>query len=140
MPRPSPYLALGLLTAALLSTACGDDTTPTNPTTTTPPEITEPFDGTVTVNGAATHPFTVQRAGTVTARIAALEPDATVVLGLALGTWNGAVCDLRVVSTNATLNTSVTGTASTVGGFCVYIHDVGGLTAPAAYQLVVTHF
>ena len=140
MYRTSPYLPLALLTVALLSPACGNDSqTPTTPTA-TPPETTDTFDGTVTVNGAVIHPFTVQRAGTVTVRIAALEPDATVVLGLNLGTWNGLVCDLKLAATSATLNTLITGTASTSGDFCAYIHDVGKLTAPASYQIVVTHF
>ena len=140
MPRPRPYLAFVLLVAALLSPACGDDTqAPTTPTV-TPPEINEPFDGTLTVHGAAIHSFTVQRPGTVKVTIAALDPDTAAILGLALGTWNGLACDIKLASTTATLNTTVTGTASTIGNFCAYIHDVGNLTAPLGYQIVVTHF
>ena len=141
MNRPSPYLLCAPLFAALLASACGSDSaTPTTPTATAPAETTETFDGTVTINGAATHPFAVQRPGTVTVRFAVIEPDSTAVLSLSLGTWNGAACQWVIAVDAATQGTTVTGTASTAGSFCARILDVGKLTAPASYQIVVTHF
>ena len=110
-----------LVLAAVTTSACGDDqpTNPTNPTT--PTAVTETFEGTVTVNGAITHPFVVQTAGTVVARIAALEP-ADAVIGLSIGTWNGVTCQIVLANDNAR------------------VYDVGKLSQATSYQITVTHF
>jgi hypothetical protein len=145
MLRSFPFRALLLL--APLAAACGDDT-PTNPTSPTQPTtITEQFgsDGTpekppLNPNGGRTHPFIVQQAGTVSARLTALSPDETVTVGLSLGTWNGQVCQILLANDAALLNATVTGTAQQTGQFCVRIYDVGRLTAPTNYSIDVTHF
>lgn len=147
MHRPNPFRLAALVavaSAALGASACGNNSLPTTPTDTTPPtQFTETFEGTVTINGAITHPFVVQRAGTATARLSALEPDPTATVGVSLGTWNGAVCDIKLANDSTTVSSAaanVTATATTAGNFCVRIYDVGKLTAPAGYQIVVTHF
>src|SRR5688572_13442157 len=126
MNRPISVLAL-FLTAGLFS-GCGDSietpTTPTDP----PVEIAEPFTGTLTINGAFTHAFIVQRAGQATATLTSLSPDSAAVISLSLGTWNGQVCQILLANDAATLNTTVVGTAS-AGNFCVRLLDVGRLTA-----------
>jgi hypothetical protein len=129
-----------VLVAAATAAACSDDPFDDTPTAPTPTEISRTFDGVVTINGAVTHAFDVQRPGTVTVRFEALEPDAAAVLGLSLGTWNGTVCDIKLAADNATQGTTVIGTASTTGNFCARIYDVGKLTAPSGYLIVVTHF
>ena len=129
-----------LLLAPLASSACGSDN-PTTPTEPTPVSVTESFNGTLNPNGGRTFPFAVERAGTITARIAALAPDDTVRVGLALGTWNGATCTQTIPNDNATLNTTVTGTAQQTGQFCARIYDaLGTLTGSADFTLEVTHF
>jgi hypothetical protein len=102
--------------------------------------VTQTFSGTVTVNGALTHPFAVNRAGEVTVRLTALSPDDTVTLGLALGTWNGIACQVVIANDAAKLSSTVLGTATTSGSLCVRVFDVGGLTAAADYELQVDHF
>lgn len=140
MHSSTQYLFGALLTLALLAPACGSDD-PVTPTDPTPPsETSEIFDGTVTVNGAVTHPFIVQRAGTVVARLAIVDPDAAAVIGMSLGTWNGAACQIILANDNAVLGVTLTGTASVAGSFCVRAYDVGKLTSPTSYQIVVTHF
>jgi pimeloyl-ACP methyl ester carboxylesterase len=149
MHRPNPFFRVAalavLVSAGLSAAACGNNglTNPT-PTDPTPPTLfTETFEGTVTVNGAITHPFVAQRAGTATARLSALEPDAAAVVGLSLGTWNGAVCDIKLANDVTTVSDSVanvTATATTTGNFCVRIYDVGRLSAAASYQIIVTHY
>ena len=136
MYRPIPVLAL-FLTAGLFS-GCGDTETPTTPTD-PPVEIAEPFTGTLTVNGAATHPFVVQRAGQATATVTSLSPDSAAVISVSLGTWNGQVCQILLANDAATVNTTVVGTAS-AGNFCVRVLDVGRLTAPTDYAVTVRHF
>lgn len=143
-PSSTPYSAIlrsiFIATAALAAGACGSDNL-LNPTPGTPPtSVTEPFSGTVTVNGASTQPFTVSTIGTVTAKITALAPDAAATVGLSLGTWNGAACALIITNDAAALNTTVTGTAQTVGQFCARVYDVGKLTASTDFTIEVTHF
>jgi len=84
------FVTLALLAAPL--GAC-DDNTATPLTPTPPAPTTETFAGTLSVNGAVTFPFVTASAGSVTATLKTLEPDATVIIGLALGTWNGTACD-----------------------------------------------
>ena len=144
MPRPTSYCVIlrSILIAgvAFAATACGSNNI-LNPTPGTPPvSVTETYPATVTVNGAFTQPFTVSTIGTVTAKITALSPVDTVTIGLSLGTWNGATCTLIVTNDNAALNTTVTGTAQTVGQFCARVYDVGKLTAATDLTIDITHF
>jgi hypothetical protein len=126
-----------VMVAALLTTGC-DDPAPAAPSAPPPAEINETFTGTVTVNGAQTHPFPVTTAGAISARFASLSVSDAVV-GLSLGTWNGQVCQIILANDNATASSVVPGTAS-VGAFCVRVYDVGRLTGPLDYEVVVTHF
>ena len=132
-----------LLVAAALATAgCGDDLV-TDPGDQTPPtQVTETFEGTVTINGAVTQPFVVQTAGTVTATLNALEP-ADAEIGLSLGTWNGVTCAQgsgALANDKAKAGVTVTGSATVTGNYCVRVYDAGKLTQTTGYQLTVTHF
>jgi YD repeat-containing protein len=133
---------LALLLLAPLVVACGDDDQSNLPNVPTPVAVTETFGGTLTPNGGRTHEFTVQQAGTVVVKLATLSPDDTVVIGLSLGTWNGANCASSVISNDkAMLNASVVGTAQQTGLFCARVYDAAGtLTAATDYTIEVTHF
>ncbi|HUE90187.1 MAG TPA: hypothetical protein VMO26_29240 [Vicinamibacterales bacterium] len=104
-----------------------------------PPIITETFNGTVTPSGARSHSFATQASGSVTATLKFLVPDPTVQMGFALGTWNGSTCNLIITKTDAVESTVITGAVSALGNLCVYIHDVGNLTAPTEYEIEVLH-
>src|SRR5262245_59705262 len=78
---------------ALGAVACGSSPT-TAPTPTTPVTVTDTFAGTLTANGAASYTFTTATSGTVTATLATLAPNSTLVVGLALGTWSGNACQI----------------------------------------------
>jgi LysM repeat protein len=129
-----------MLAATIFSAACDDDsiTTPTTPTA--PTELVEEFTGTLTVNGAATHPYVVQRVGVTSATINTLEPNAEAVVGIALGTWNGQSCQIIIANDAATTNSAATGQATSIGNFCARISDVGRLTAPTDYKITVRHY
>src|SRR5687767_9951577 len=75
-----------LLVGALLAAGCDNEvdnpTTPTEPA----PTVTETFTGTINVNGAMNHNFNVAAAGNVTLTLTEVTPDATVQVGIALGT------------------------------------------------------
>jgi hypothetical protein len=101
--------------------------------------VTETFNGVVTLRGAQTHTFTSQASGTVTATLKFLVPDSQVRMGFALGTWNGASCQLVITKTDAIESTVITGAVSALGSLCVYIHDVGNLVQQAEYEIEVVH-
>jgi pimeloyl-ACP methyl ester carboxylesterase len=141
MLRFTAFRALLLL--APLAAACGSDDMTDTPTAPTPVAVTETFGDAaspLTPFGGRTHPFVVQQAGTISARLSALEAGEAVVVGLSLGTWNGQVCQIVLRNDAALLNATITGTAQQTGQFCVSIYDVGNLTAPTTYTIEVTHF
>ena len=131
------------LAAVFGAAACSTDPLFTQPTDTSTPatEVTETFDGQLTVNGGVSHPFAVQRSGAVTARLTAVDPT-DVTIGLSLGTWNvaGNTCQIILANDAAPGGASVIGTASVAGNFCVRVYDVGRLSGPILYSLSVTHF
>ena len=136
-----PIIRAVLLLALLAGTsACGDDEgTPTDPTPTRP-TTTETFSGTLTVNGAATHPFTATGSGTMTLTLTTLSPDSAATIGVSLGTFNGTTCQIVLANDNATQGAVVTGNAGAAGNFCARVYDVGRLGAPTDYTLTVVHF
>lgn len=133
------FLLVPALAAAVLAAGCSEDTTPTTAPE-TPVLLSETVTGTVTVSGGSAQPFTVNRAGTVTAQITALAPDDTVVVGFSLGTWNGAACQVVIANDAAKLSTAIIGTATAPGTLCVRVYDVGGLTTPTSYDVKVDHY
>ena len=138
MYRFVPY---ALLLGALLSTsACGDNAaTPTAPTSTPPPTITETFSGSINRNGAATHTFLAQAAGTVTATLTAVSPEGTEAIGLSLGTWNGTACQIVIANTAAAQGAVILAVASSAGNLCVFVQDVGKIAVAASYEITVVH-
>ena len=129
------YLAVVL---ALGAASCGDDTVVT-PTPPAPVTVTDTFAGTLTPNGAASFPFVTASSGDIRVFISALTPDPTLILGLSLGTWNGASCQIILSNDKATLASGVTGTASGSGSLCARIYDVGNITNPATNEIQVVH-
>jgi hypothetical protein len=125
-----------LALAVLAMSSCGDDVqTPTLPT---PVPITETFSGTLTVNGAATHPFAASTAGNLTATLSNIAPDDATV-GVSLGTWNGSACAILIADVSAVKGRVVYGTVNQAGQLCVHIQDVGRLAGAADYEIVVEH-
>lgn len=133
------YLMVPVL-LALASSACTDDltTTPTDDTTATT-TTTETFSDTLTPNGGKTHTFAVTRSGTVTATLASLSPDNTLTIGLSLGTWNGATCQTVIARDNTQVGNAVVGQASASGILCIRVYDIGRLTEPTSYEVLVVH-
>jgi hypothetical protein len=139
MPR-STRSKLLVVALALGFWACGNKSTTTSPTSpTTPTTTTETFEGTLNPNGAKTFPFTIQAAGTVTATLTTVSPDASVAIGLALGTWNGTACQIVLANDSATQGAVVIGSVSTAGSLCTRVYDVGNLTDVASFVVTVEH-
>jgi hypothetical protein len=132
-------LALSLVLA--VAVACGDDNpTPTTPTTPTPTTTTETFSDTLNVNGGRTHSFVTGQSGQISVTITELVPDSAAVIGVSLGTWNGATCQVVLANDNATQAAQVLGNAGAAGNFCARVYDVGKLTSSTGYTLTVVHF
>ncbi len=128
------------LVLALIAAGCGDD--PFTPTAPTPPEsVTDTFSGTLTINGATSHPFPVasQVGGTVLVTLKVLTPDAEAVVGMSLGTWNGTACQANISNDRAMVSSAILGQATSAGTLCVRIYDVGRLAAPQDYEVEVVH-
>lgn len=130
---------LTILCVLAAATACGGNNTVTTPTAPAPTTITETFSGTISVNGAATHTFVVQSSGGVTAGLLSVAPNSAASVGLSLGTWNGAVCQIVLANDKALQGSVVIGTASSLGNLCVRIYDNGTLTEPLTYEIQVVH-
>lgn len=127
------------LLAAALGAGCGDtqELTPVDPT---PTEITEPaFTGTVAINGGVTIDFSVAAAGIVSTIVDSLQPSATAAIGVALGTWNGTSCEVRIFNDNAGVGGGVAGVANAPGRLCARAYDPGTLTAPATFSITIKH-
>jgi len=132
------FCASVLLIGALMAAGCDNDPdTPDTPTT--PDPVSDTFTGTINVNGAATHTFTVGPAGVVTATLTTVTPDATVQVGFGLGTWNGSNCQLVLTKDDGLQGNAVTGVNSGPGTLCVRIYDVGRMTQTLGYTLTVVH-
>ena len=119
----------------------GCDNPGTVPVAPTTPGVstTESFSGSISVNGAVTYQFTSSSRGTVTATLTTVGPDATLVIGVSLGTWNGTSCQVLLANDAAAQGATVLGTVSGVGNLCLRVYDVGKLTGPATYTVDVTH-
>jgi hypothetical protein len=82
-----------VLTLALAQAACSEDINPAVPSN--PDPVTEAFTGTLTQNGAVTHPFSAANSGAIRASIVSLAPDSSVRIGESgnLERHGGNVCD-----------------------------------------------
>lgn len=129
-----------VLALAVAGAGCDPQTTntPTTPTTPVPP-TTESFTGSVGINGAVSYGFTVLAAGYVQATLKTLAPDTDQKIGLALGTWNGLVCQVVLPNDGAAQGITVTGYANSASVLCVRIYDVGNLTQVNNFEITVVH-
>jgi hypothetical protein len=138
--RRSVFRGWLVLAAVSLTTwACDKVDSTTTPTPTPTPNITETFDGTLSVNGAATFPFTVAGGGQVTAQVATLAPDSAVMVGLGLGVWDGTTCTLGRTNDNSSQGSTVIANVSGAGALCARIYDVGKLADSATFEIQVVH-
>jgi len=134
----SRFTLATLVAAALFMSACGDNS-PTTPTPTPPTSVTDTFSGTLTRNGASTFPFSVSSAGAVYVTLTSVA-DSSMIVGLSLGTWNGAACTTIISNDAAVQGASLAGSATGVGTLCTRVYDVGKVTNPLDYQLTVVHY
>ena len=131
-----------LLWLPLAAAAAGCDNGPVITPTPIGPSVTQTFTGTLTKNGAATFQFSSLSRGTISATLTSVNPDASLALGISLGTWNitTASCQTILANDTATVGTGVTGSVSGVGDLCLRVYDSKGvLTTSQDYSVDVVH-
>ena len=127
VPRLGRALLAPCLVVASLATACGGvSDLPTDGPTITP--TTENFTGSIGKNGVALFTFSEVVAGTITATLTTLSPQADISLSFSIGTWDGATCSVGVSNDAAVANSTLTGEAAP-GSFCVRVTDSSGKVA-----------
>ena len=111
------------------------------PTTPDPVITTETFNGTLTVNGSSTHPVFTGATGQVVATITSLGETPPSKVGFSMGTLGlTGVCNIVLRNDNAIVNSSLTGTVTSLtGSLCVSVYDTGAMTAPVDYTFTVSH-
>jgi hypothetical protein len=135
-----------MLAAGLAGCDNIDESIPTNPGP--PPMVTTRLEGPLALRGAVTRTFDVSPTGqtvTISATITALtrqdgqEPVEPIVLGMAMGTWNGTLCQVVLVNDSASTGTTIVGQVSGFGSLCIRLSDVGRLDAAVNYAIDVVH-
>jgi len=124
---------------ALTASACSGliDELPTTPD---PVITTETFNGTLTVNGGATHQFFTAASGAVTATLTSLGDDPPSRVGFSMGTMAGSTCTIVLRNDTAVVTSVLTGTVSMLqGALCVSVYDTGALSKPVDYTFTVSH-
>src|ERR1051326_4862633 len=132
--------------AAAATSACSDNTLSqlAAASTTAPNPQTDIFTGTLSVNGAFQHIFTITTLGSVTVSITGLAPNTSQIVGLSLGVWTGAQCSTSPQTGGASNDTATTGSSITLnataaGNLCARLYDVGFVTTPVLYTMTITH-
>lgn len=140
LTRSSLSRRLAVLLLAATAVAC-DDAGPTAPTdnTTEATNFTETFTGNLGRNGAVTFPFTASTKGTATATLVSIQPDNTVPLGFAMGTWNGTACQSIISNDNAIEFTQIIGSVGSAGALCLRVYDIGRVTTTTKFTVTVVH-
>jgi hypothetical protein len=137
----------GILLFAFMTSIAGcnknDQTTvtPTTPTTTTTTAtVTETFAGTLKLNGGITFPFTATAGGTITATLTSVAPDSTTQIGLSLGSWTGAACQIVIANDAAAQTAVVTGTLTSPASLCVRVYDPSSkIATPVDFSVSIVH-
>ncbi len=125
--------AIALAAAALITISCGGIVDPSK-------NQMQEFSGTVTPQGFTQHTFSVNKTGEISVKITALAPLNNVPLGViwAQADSNNA-CVSVIQSAVANLNLPAISGQIFSGNYCVLVYDLGILTAPETYTVVVSH-
>jgi hypothetical protein len=129
---------IAVVVVAVTAAGC-KATTPITPSPTPTPAVAETFTGGIGVNGAMTFTFVAGTAGAVSATLSTLAPDISLPVGLAMGTWNGTVCQIILPNDKAVQGTVVNGQTTAAASLCVRISDTGSLTGPITFEILVVH-
>jgi len=137
----------GVLIAAVLAVvtiACGDDESPTEPSSTTSTATTVTYTGTIDAGGSRFYSFTNAAAGSVTAFLASVTaadsrlPLATP-LELGIGVPAGTDCATTITQIVSPGLVSQITASLAAGVFCLRVADAGELRAPVTFAVRFSH-
>jgi hypothetical protein len=128
-------VAIALSMAGVMTLGCGGITTPSN-------NQTEPFSGTLQPRGSNPHAFNVSKTGEFSAKLTAWGPNTNLLVGLAwtIGNNDGS-CSTSVLQQNNFVALNAQGLFGSIvaGKYCIFVFDVGTLTANQTYTVTVSH-
>jgi hypothetical protein len=126
-------VAAALVLSALFAVSCGGVTDPSKNTTDTLTGTLNPGQ-----NICLEPPVNVSNGGEYTIKITALQPTPTATL--LISWWQGAGCQLFLLSNYAVLNTvALSGPIVQKGAYSVSLADPGVLTVPQTFTVTVSH-
>jgi len=130
------------LAAALVVALCACATGACHGITTPSSNTTQTFPGTLNPGGSASYPFSVSKTGEFTVKLTAWAPNSSLLVGLAWTAGNNdGSCTTSVLQQNnlTAFNTEALGGQIVSGKYCIFIYDVGTLTAAQTYTISVSH-
>src|SRR5262249_32312108 len=130
--RVAAAFALSLFVMAALG--CNGITTPSS-------NVSQDFSGTLQPKTQNSHTFSVSKTGEFTIKLTAWGPNSNLFTGLALtqGNNDGTCGGTLQQNTLVALNAQALGGQIFSGKYCVFIFDVGTLTAAQTYTINVSH-
>ena len=127
-----------VLALSLFAAACTDPVAPAAPTPVVP-TITEAFTDTLIQLGANTHRFDVQQIGGLKVSLSDVSPPTAVTFGVGTQSLVGGCTLISQLKYQPGTTVQLSGTATTVGQFCVMVYDDGTLPEPITYTVTVLH-
>ena len=127
--------AFALALIVLATTSCGGIVDPSK-------NQTDTFTGTLSVGSQQQHQFSASKTGEFTAKLTALTPTSTALVGMAIVfASNDGACSatsLQVNNFSSTL-TSALGGQILSGKYCLVVYDVGTLQTAQTYTITLSH-
>ena len=134
------WVLMGVMAVASAACGGGTPTSPTNQATSLPAvTTTDNYSGTLAIGESATHAFPAAGSGTISISVTALAPNSAVLMGLGVGIWDGATCQIQLSTNQAKLAETYQATISTAGNYCIVLGDAGNLVESTTYTVQVIH-
>jgi hypothetical protein len=130
----APAIAVSALFFAVLTTGCGVNEPSKNQT--------ETFNGTLTILGSNSHPFSSGATGEFSVNLTSASPDANAIFVLSFGQPSGSIC---VPFTGYIVPARVNNPPNPLTGqiqkgqYCIGVQDTGSLTRAENYTITVSH-
>jgi len=129
---------------AVMTMACGDDESPTEPSSTTSTATTVTYTGTIDAGGSRFYSFTNAAAGSVTAFLASVTATdsrlpVAVPLEIGVGVPAGTDCATTTTQIVAPGLVSQMTVSLAAGVFCLRVADAGELRAPVTFAVRFSH-
>ncbi len=123
-----------ILLSGFLMAACGGDDTPTTPSDLF--RVTETFSGTLRQNDEIIHRITSLNLANVETEVVSLAPDPTALIGVGIGTPDGAACRLQALNNQVTQGNILISFVDP-GTFCIQVSDPGNLGPNQSLDYVI---